>query len=291
VVHSLVMEGVSPYPVPPDELMFRVIGVQHADHQEFLASGRIMVEHVRDVLGTIGRDLESFSDSLDFGCGCGRVTSNLYGCDQDAAAIRWCQDHLSFGTFAVNDTLPPLPYDDRSFDFLLAISVFTHINEVAGLLWLNEVRRVLRPDGIALITVHGEGGLGPLNDEARQRLGAQGFVFTETPFWNGHFPAWYARANHTRAYVESTFGRYFEVLSYVSGDRFAANGQDHVVVRKDERIIPTNHDEAMLRAQWTVDYITALERKNETLIAENAAFRHELEKATEYARGLERRLA
>src|SRR5262249_14848680 len=51
----------------------------------------------------------------------------------------------------------PLRYRDASFDLVYAFSVFTHLPESLQLAWMGELRRVLRPGGYLLISLHGEG--------------------------------------------------------------------------------------------------------------------------------------
>ena len=46
----------------------------------------------------------------------------------------------------------PWPVDSESFDLLTALSVWTHLNEEDALFYIEEVRRVLRPGGKAIIT-------------------------------------------------------------------------------------------------------------------------------------------
>jgi SAM-dependent methyltransferase len=50
---------------------------------------------------------------------------------------------------------PRLPFDDRRFHFVCAASVFTHMagGEDA---WILEIRRVLKPGGLAYVTIHDE---------------------------------------------------------------------------------------------------------------------------------------
>ena len=49
----------------------------------------------------------------------------------------------------------PLAMPADHFDFIYAISVFTHLREDYQDAWLEELARVARPDGIVLLTVHG----------------------------------------------------------------------------------------------------------------------------------------
>src|SRR5262245_56972531 len=83
------------------------------------------------------QDLEvsQFKSVLDFGCGCGRILAHYVplagsiafcGTDIDEAMIDWCREHIPGMDFSVNGALPPLRWPDGQFDFVLAISVFTH---------------------------------------------------------------------------------------------------------------------------------------------------------------------
>lgn len=101
---------------------------------------------------------------LDFGCGCGRVTRHwhrtpgveVHGADHDEMLVDWTREHLPFVQAHHNQLNPPLPYEDESFGLVYAISVFTHLTEEVGAAWMSELRRILRPGGILMFTVHGE---------------------------------------------------------------------------------------------------------------------------------------
>ena len=54
-----------------------------------------------------------------------------------------------------NTSIPTLPIEDSSIDLISALSVFTHI-ENFDLAWIMEVKRILRPGGIAWVTFHSE---------------------------------------------------------------------------------------------------------------------------------------
>jgi SAM-dependent methyltransferase len=110
--------------------------------------------------GPLGAD----ASVLDFGCGWGRVIrffvkdvppERLVGMDIDERAIaaarstnRWCR-------FEVSNVLPPSPFPDESFDLVYAYSVFSHLSEEAHLLWLREFERILKSDGVLLLTTLG----------------------------------------------------------------------------------------------------------------------------------------
>jgi SAM-dependent methyltransferase len=77
------------------------------------------------------------------------------GCDVDAAAITWAARHLPTLDWSLSGAVPPLPFGAGVFDLVYSISVFSHLDEPLADRWLAELRRVLAPGGIALLTVHG----------------------------------------------------------------------------------------------------------------------------------------
>jgi SAM-dependent methyltransferase len=61
--------------------------------------------------------------------------------------------------FVVTEPSAHLPFKDESFDFICAISVFTHLKE-NHVAWLCELLRVLAPNGALYMTVHDETAFG-----------------------------------------------------------------------------------------------------------------------------------
>jgi SAM-dependent methyltransferase len=100
---------------------------------------------------------------LEIGCATGRFMRHAHlgfdevlGCDINRAHVDWVTRHLrpDIKIFQ-NTSIPLLPLPDASLDVVTAFSVFTHI-ECFDTAWLMELRRVLRPGGIAWLTIHGE---------------------------------------------------------------------------------------------------------------------------------------
>ena len=56
-------------------------------------------------------------------------------------------------SFAVNDPMPPLSFEAEKFDFIYAISVFSHLDDNHTALWLQELQRIAAPDAILAISV------------------------------------------------------------------------------------------------------------------------------------------
>lgn len=111
-----------------------------------------------------GTPLAGASRGLDFGCSSGRVVRVLaaaypeiewHGADPIGPAIDWVREHLEGIAFEHGPEQPPLPYDDGRFDFVFAISIWSHFAEPAGMAWLEEMRRIIRPGGLLLMTAAG----------------------------------------------------------------------------------------------------------------------------------------
>ena len=141
-------------------------GVHAMAHGSVAAGGSTYyADLVLDSLRKSGCEPSADMVGLDFGCSSGRVVRVLaaalpeiewHGCDPIPDAIEWARDHLPGIAFERSPENPPLPYRDAQFDFVFAISIWSHFAEGASLDWLREMRRVLRPGGRLLITTHGE---------------------------------------------------------------------------------------------------------------------------------------
>lgn len=150
-------------PIPPDDLIFLVAG--HRDRDAFALSGRHAVETLLDLLGRAGASLQPKARILDFGCGCGRLLAGwdgrlpegatLDGCDINPALVRWCRDNLPDVEVIECSPVPPLPYLDDTLDLVYAASVYTHLTLPAMLQWTGELTRIVKPGGVAVVSIHG----------------------------------------------------------------------------------------------------------------------------------------
>ena len=119
---------------------------------------------------------------LDIGCGCGRTARTLLhdtrivryiGFDVVAPYIAWNNRFLApltGGRFVFRhlDVVTPrynptgtqrdvevtFPVEDASMTLAFGASLFTHLREGAAVRYLREARRVLRPDGRLLVSIH-----------------------------------------------------------------------------------------------------------------------------------------
>ncbi|HEV7279893.1 MAG TPA: class I SAM-dependent methyltransferase [Pirellulaceae bacterium] len=103
-------------------------------------------------------------DVLDWGVGHGRVArhigrfseASVSGIDIDADNIAWAARQLPALSVSVGPLMPPTSYADDQFSLIYGISVMTHLERSVQEAWLEEIKRILRPGGIALLTFAGD---------------------------------------------------------------------------------------------------------------------------------------
>ncbi|MCJ2035232.1 class I SAM-dependent methyltransferase [Methylobacterium sp. J-068] len=184
---------------------------------------------------------------LDWGCGHGRVTrhfiqqwrrATVCGTDIDDENISWCRENL-LGRFVTTPLMPPAPYEDASVQGIFGISVMTHLTAEVQAAWLDEIARILKPDGVALITFGGSSSV------------AWSSVFRAPDFWrywtsNGFDdrlvdpaldgkisdPTYYRHTVQTVDYTRRVWSRHLDVVDIIP--EFIGN-LDVAVLRKRQR--------------------------------------------------------
>ncbi len=215
----------TPFPdIPYAGLRYRVWG--DPDISTFLKSGKRCSNDIKSSLTEIGENLGSFNRILDFGCGCGRVfmflentlkSLEFYGTDIDKEAIAWASRAHPFFKLSVNGHIPPLKYDSDFFDLILVIAVMSHFNEEDQFGWLQEFRRVLKYNGILIISLHGQYCWKDFPASEITTLESRGFLFKslKDPYLRQIFPKWYQAAYHNKNYVMHNYAKYFHILKYI----------------------------------------------------------------------------
>ncbi len=129
-------------------------------HLEYWLSGYSDAAKLMALADTLG-SAESRIRCLDFGGCSGRVMRHIaripryetWLCDINAIYIDWLDEYSTRDIRAFqNRPYPTLPFEDNTFDFVCAFSVFSHIAE-GELHWLLELRRIVRTGGALYVTV------------------------------------------------------------------------------------------------------------------------------------------
>lgn len=160
-------------PFPSEILMYHTSGLRkNAD----------FARHGADILTALvnvsPKPLNSFSTVLDLGVGVGRVAryykgfgGRYIGVDIDPDNIAWATENMPWVDARLHQPQTALPLANGEIDAALCVSVFTHMNEAAAQFYAAELGRVLRPGGLAFITLHGARALKrALHDEPVQKL-------------------------------------------------------------------------------------------------------------------------
>lgn len=225
-------------PIPPARLNLLVTGA--SDVEWYAKSGWLAAQSVRFALERNAVGLDTVKRILDFGCGSGRVIrhwhtlpAEVHGTDYNPELVRWCQRRLPFARFELNGLEPPLQYPNEFFDLVYALSVFTHLDEFHQCLWIEELRRITRPDGYIIITTHGNCPLYTrrLNAvEARSFQNGELVVHSEGSIGSNSFSAY-----HPIAYVCSRLASGLTLVSHLEGGAFGNPYQDLYLFKKPPR--------------------------------------------------------
>ena len=228
-------------PWPEANRRFRVHGSE--EFEPFILEGYSAAKKICSILEHYTKLDLSKVKLLDWGCGCGRVNrwlvdvfEELWGVDIDEDNVSWCRSHLPHSDHWSGISLaPPTHFADKSFDVVIGVSVFTHLNEVSQIEWLAELMRIVRPGGYALVTVHGTSsshrfGLDPRTMNEWQKKGFMDLgpsldleeVFGYTEDYRGSL--------HTSAYIKKIWAKYAHIVKILPS--VIGNHQDVILLQK-----------------------------------------------------------
>lgn len=155
--------------LPPPYMVFESFKL---DYDKYYSGGKRSAEWVvglfkkyTDVKGKV---------VLDWGCGPARITRHLselmadasiFGTDYNQKTIDWCRQNIPTASFSVNEIDKPLSFEDDSFDFVIGISIFTHLSEERHRFWISELYRVCKAQGMLLLTTAGQAFSSQMTDE------------------------------------------------------------------------------------------------------------------------------
>lgn len=109
-----------------------------------------------------GAPVSAATRLLDLGSSSGRVLRHFvaqsgvqrpWAADINRRNAAWLREYMPPHVRVLPSTaLPHLPIEDRSLDLVYALSVINHIDHLE-LMWLAEIRRMLRPGGVCVLSV------------------------------------------------------------------------------------------------------------------------------------------
>lgn len=228
----------------------RLLVAGSADPDWFLDGGTLGGTAIRDAVARQGQPMERFERILDFGCGCGRVlrqwralgSVQVFGTDMQHRLLRECRRVLPYTHLAVNGPEPPLPFADESFDLVYALSVFTHLDERQQLLWRDEIGRILKPNGLFVMTTQGTAYLPKLSRDERSRFEAGQVVLQRSEYRGLNL----CQAFHPESYVRDVFADGFAIVDFEAEGARGNPRQDLFVLR---RTLPAGAAPAVERRQ------------------------------------------
>ena len=233
----------APRPMPPAALRHRVsVGTEST----FFRSGLMHVECFDKCLAAAGASIAASTDILDWGAGCGRMTSHLAGrapgarvvaSDTDAEAIAWVAENLDLHAAQALPLLPPSPLADDAFDLVVGHSVFSHLDVGAQDRWLAELARVTRSGGHIAVSFNGplalrwhlEHPLVEVPDSVEAEVARDGIAIWRGDGWEEEFYEGYHTTFHAHDYVREHWGRWAEVVAI--DEAAALPTQDIAVLR------------------------------------------------------------
>lgn len=195
----------------------------------------------RALRATVGKSLADFDQILDWGCGCGRLTRYLSvgggetcvtAADIDSDNLEWCRQNLPAIRCVELDLNPPSAFPAATFDLVLGVSVFTHLDELTQHQWLSELRRITTDGAVLAVTIHGPACHAMSGSAALARqIDKRGILDGPSLDLAGVIADGYYRTTfHSHDYVTSSWSKYFEIVNILP--TCIAGHQDLVVMRR-----------------------------------------------------------
>jgi SAM-dependent methyltransferase len=220
--------------LPPDYDLYETFQL---NYQKFIEDGSLAAKEIIEWTKPYSNTTQP--RILDWGCGVGRVTRHIttfepgalvYGCDINEHMIEWDKKNYHGISFSIINNFTPTLYAPCFFDLIYGLSIFTHIKAAEQQEWIMELHRILKPEGILLVTTQGSKYEHKLLFTQKRKLQQDG-MYTQTYLQEGHrMMSTYHKAAHFRKIITPLF----TVLAYYDGSDHPekAGGQDLWILQK-----------------------------------------------------------
>ncbi|GIK26595.1 MAG: methyltransferase [Betaproteobacteria bacterium] len=233
-------------PVLPDEMTQRRF-VGKANEAAFSVAIETFKVAVAEAT-KLGFRLVPESRLMDFGCGWGRFSqvafkyfdpANIVSADVQDSALDICRETGLRTNLLLVPMHPPSSLPNDSINFIIAYSVFSHLDEQIHLAWLREFKRILAPGGVVAVTTRPRGFINYVNSlsnaseippharglvnlfqnpgEALEAYDRGEFVYGEFPS-PGRIGKGYGEACIPQKYVMDHWGDMFHQLAWVDAN-------------------------------------------------------------------------
>lgn len=225
--------------IPPDEWLFETFQL---DYQKYFDDGKLAAKEILDwTIELIPSELPTI---LDWGCGTGRIIQHihdnnpyalLYAADINQKMIDWAHQNIKDVHFSLISSNPPTAYPANYFDLVYGVSVFTHLPSKLQDAWIVDLQRIIKPNGILLITTHGSFFYSQLLQKEKNKLTENGF-FEKVFYQNKQLQS--GDRNYTMYVMEDYFKKIiekeFEIKFYYDGTKHPEKfgGQDLWILQK-----------------------------------------------------------
>ena len=224
--------------LPIPRFWSRLLVAGSTDVPGFLESGKSGFDCIRETLEKNGVPLSSLEDILDFGCGCGRVLRHwkghpdkkIYGSDMNGDLVEEARRCVPFANISKNSLVGKTTFADRSFDLVYAFSVLTHLDVEEQTAWLAEFRRILRPDGILLLSLHGAAYRDRLSESELAAFDAEKVVVRRPQYAGGNL----CSSFHPETYVRASMTQGFRLVDFIAQGAKGNPPQDLYMLRRVE---------------------------------------------------------
>ncbi len=208
-------------------------GYNGENHFLYWLSGLRDYNMIANYAKKYGIDIKQY---FDLGSASGRVVRHfacqhekeikIYAADINRLHVDWINDFLGNKITAFHcSSIPHLPFEDNSLDVITAFSVFSHV-ETFDTTWLMEIKRVLKPKGIFIATIHSQNAWNVRNEENGLNYGLRNlplfkkykdldFLPKDRLIFRWHKDMSYtANVFYTQSYIERVWGSVMNLLEF-----------------------------------------------------------------------------